>query len=646
MRLSWTFLILVLFFIVRFGHCTTISDKQYASIPNLFYYDNYDNCMLLGDEALYCLVHYELEPLDKESPSEIWGLIKNISDIETNYRHDRLRHFICVPTSCPDVKLSHEDDTALREGLDACFEKKLKQYGVKGFISDVSCDTTKSKYPVDYLDIFAAILFFSYIAFIIYCTAREGFARYGSPEDYAKLEKSGMGKIVLAFSITRNWIRLNTIKLTPEVEKLRFIQGLRVYNTALVILSHTVVSYIALPVANPQFVETMTKKYALVFLSSGPLCVSTFFFISAFLLANGIFSYSTDKKMNLKTIGFILANRIFRLSPTVFVIVLFHATLLRHLGNGPNWNRVMGDEHLRCRNKGWSNVLFINNLDPYDMCLPTTWYLALDTQYFIISLFLIWMIKCYEKHAYYIFGGFISINIVASFVQNYYYDFSALDIPVAEKYFELRHVLEGNQFHYQLCSFIGNFTPTLVGLMFGYFFYKHKNEKIMIFNNKCRQIVWWFIAWGIGLSIVVIPGYFLLHYNSKPSRFWASVFVALSRPLFTFALGVGYFGVIDGIGWLSKTALEWKPTYILGRLTFSAYLVHMSLIMLRPAVARYPLYISDFTIVTSFLGDMALVFLIAAILTLLLELPLSELQKLVFGINKKEEKSEDNPKDK
>lgn len=58
----------------------------------------------------------------------------------------------------------------------------------------------------------------------------------------------------------------------------------------------------------------------------------------------------------------------FRLTPTVFAVVLFHATLLRHLGNGPNWNQFVGTEYLKCRKNWWNNLLYINNwVDPYNM---------------------------------------------------------------------------------------------------------------------------------------------------------------------------------------------------------------------------------------------------------------------------------------
>lgn len=71
------------------------------------------------------------------------------------------------------------------------------------------------------------LLFVSYLAFILYSTIVEGIARYKPAEEYAKLSQTKCGKLVLACSITRNWIRLKTINSTPEIEKLRHIQGLR-----------------------------------------------------------------------------------------------------------------------------------------------------------------------------------------------------------------------------------------------------------------------------------------------------------------------------------------------------------------------------------------------------------------------------------
>lgn len=83
-------------------------------------------------------------------------LFQNLSDVETNYRHDHIRHWICVPTTCSDVKPVVETDPNLKEKLTECYDRKFEQYGVKGTITRLSCETAKSKYPIDTLDVCAA----------------------------------------------------------------------------------------------------------------------------------------------------------------------------------------------------------------------------------------------------------------------------------------------------------------------------------------------------------------------------------------------------------------------------------------------------------------------------------------------------------
>ncbi|XP_050294187.1 O-acyltransferase like protein-like [Anthonomus grandis grandis] len=607
-----------------------VTGKQYASIPEVFFQDNFDNCMMREDEAFYCALTYEVEPIDKETPSETWEIIKNLSKKDTNYRHERIRRWICVPKFCSGINKTHNEDPKLREGLKRCYDAKFRKFGLNGTITEVDCVTNEPKYPFDSVDYFAAILFSSYIIFVLLATIYEGFARYKTPEVYQRLMGSRCGKFVAAFSITRNWIRLKTVNSTPEIERLRHIQGIRVYNTALVILCHTLLGFVGAPVANTRFTETMHLKNARVFFSSGPLCVATFFLISTFLLSTSIFDYMKEKTLNIKTILFIFVNRLFRLTPTVFAVVLFHATLLRHLGSGPNWHQFVTAEFLKCRKNGWLNILYINNwVDPQNMCLPVTWYLALDTQYFLATLFFLWFIKSYEKYAWYIIGSAVACNVIGTFIHNYYYDFTALVLPTPEAYFGIKDLFTNVQFHTQMCSLIGNTGAPLMGIAFGYYY--HKNKHVRYYTTKARIAVWWLSTFVLGFGLVLIPGFIILNDSVEHDRFWASVYVGLSRAVFGFVIGTGLIGFTEGIGWLALRVVQWGPTYVLGRLSFSAYLIHMSIVLIRPSLARFPIHLSDFQVVLGFFGDLAIVYIASTLLTLCLEMPISELQKQLLN---------------
>jgi hypothetical protein len=53
-----------------------VIEKEYALIPTLFHLDNYDNCMLYGNQALYCMVTLQLLPTNPNETSKIWKTIE------------------------------------------------------------------------------------------------------------------------------------------------------------------------------------------------------------------------------------------------------------------------------------------------------------------------------------------------------------------------------------------------------------------------------------------------------------------------------------------------------------------------------------------------------------------------------------------
>ncbi|KAJ8938257.1 hypothetical protein NQ318_001790, partial [Aromia moschata] len=50
-------------------------DKDYASMPPLFHLDDYDECMLLREDGLYCKFTFELQPLQLEKQNHIWNVV-------------------------------------------------------------------------------------------------------------------------------------------------------------------------------------------------------------------------------------------------------------------------------------------------------------------------------------------------------------------------------------------------------------------------------------------------------------------------------------------------------------------------------------------------------------------------------------------
>lgn len=70
-------------------------------------------------------------------------------------------------------------------------------------------------------------------------------------------------------------------------------------------------------------------------------------------------------------------------------VLMFNATWLVRLQNGPLWLHAVGAEQQHCRDSWWTNVLYINNVMRIDKpCFQHGWYLAADFQLFIVGVVL------------------------------------------------------------------------------------------------------------------------------------------------------------------------------------------------------------------------------------------------------------------
>ncbi|KAJ8911704.1 hypothetical protein NQ315_013166, partial [Exocentrus adspersus] len=233
------------------------SDTDYASLPILFHMDNFDDCMLLKRRALYCYLSYELQPLHSNgNQSKTWINLKKLRGNPYNYRHDILRHNICVPKTCPNATKVKDNKDLLSNSLTNCYNEKVKHLGLTGTITKIDCETDEPKYPMDYWDSITAKIFKIYVIFVIITSLSEKLLRDRMSGFSNEVVKPIYIRLIEAFSIPRNWNRLKTINTNPDIERLKCIQGVRFYNMILVILTHTIyISFISLPISNTKRIE-------------------------------------------------------------------------------------------------------------------------------------------------------------------------------------------------------------------------------------------------------------------------------------------------------------------------------------------------------------------------------------------------------
>lgn len=76
----------------------------------------------------------------------------------------------------------------------------------------------------------------------------------------------------------------------------------------------------------------------------------------------------------------------FSLSPALFMVILIHMTLIRYIGSGPVWPIAYKALETSCRRNWWKSLLFLQNTQEFgEICVTQTWYLAVDTQLYVLA---------------------------------------------------------------------------------------------------------------------------------------------------------------------------------------------------------------------------------------------------------------------
>jgi peptidoglycan/LPS O-acetylase OafA/YrhL len=81
--------------------------------------------------------------------------------------------------------------------------------------------------------------------------------------------------------------------------------------------------------------------------------------------------------------------------------------------------------------------------------------------------------------------------------------------------------------------------------------------------------------------------------------------------------------------------LSWKLFLPFSRMSYAVYLIHFNLAISYGAQLRKPFYFSQISMLTTSFGLLGLVFLFASVVTIMVEMPFLNLEKLLFPNNSK-----------
>ncbi|KAF2898405.1 hypothetical protein ILUMI_07770 [Ignelater luminosus] len=570
---------------------------------NLIYLGDFDTCINIKHEAeisgKYCLGSLPLSSGASKDTSKFRNLQTPEARMVAPDGAVSGMFAVCLPDSC-----SAED-----------FQDYYKNKIMKLKFFENLCTSKSTNPELDAGDI-TTISIISVILYIMLMSTG-----YEVLTFYIKLKPAH--PFLTAFSLITNTKKL--LQTTSGSGQISCLHGIRVISMMWVIFGHRYAISSTMPIVNPaSMLEWFLNKENMIVLG-GTVSVDTFFLLGGLLVSYG-FLVATSKgfKFNIFIYYF---HRFLRLTPLLAILVLIHATVLKHLGTGPLWNYFITGLSRSCETYWWSTLLYIQNyVNPDGMCMKHTWYLSTDTQLFLLSPLILLPLKHWPKIGLALTGFLTLCSIITSFTVGWIdelYGFIAASVSNADygrHYYIVPHTRAA---------------PWLMGIILGYIIFDIKQKRSKISINTFINILLWLVSLAILLACV-FTGQNTLEDTYVYDKFTNAVYIALLRP--GWALGVSWvmFACITGHGGPINWFLSLPVFQVLSKLTYSMYLIHYTLLYILSAQTRISIYFSNLQMMYVFWGDFAFTLGAAVIFTLAFESPIIMIEKIIFG---KKEKS-------
>ncbi|EFN89991.1 Nose resistant to fluoxetine protein 6 [Harpegnathos saltator] len=345
------------------------------------------------------------------------------------------------------------------------------------------------------------------------------------------------------------------------------------------------------PLLDKKFYDKAISRIENSVFTNNALLVDTFLLLSGFLLCK-ILLQELDKK---KSINFLLlyAVRYIRLTPAYLVIIGLYATWLTQLDRGPLWS-MMRREKEKCLASWWTNLLYVNNYVSTDkICMFQSWYLAVDTQLFILAPAIIYPLWRWRKIGKCLLIGVTAILMAIPFA------ITLLDNLDPTLMVYSREIKDTATNHFFMNSYIKTHMRAesyCIGLVCGYIAYRLQADKRQL-SKIIVKFGWLFATLSLLISMFSITVFYTVRKDFTGVE--AAIYAPLHR--FFWCTGIGWIliaSITDNAGPI-RDFLRHRVFVVLSRLTYSAYLVNGLVVLHSTATLRTPQYLNNFQLVST-----------------------------------------------
>ncbi|KAJ8020507.1 Nose resistant to fluoxetine protein 6 [Holothuria leucospilota] len=265
-------------------------------------------------------------------------------------------------------------------------------------------------------------------------------------------------------------------------------------------------------------------------------------------------------------------HRYCRLTPVYMLSIGVWVSLLVHLEEGPYIRDYYQRNRDTCATYWWTNLLYINNFFsfPTKQCMPWSWYLANDWQFFFISpLFLVLL----SKRKFRKFGviALVVVTVLSGTVTA---------VLIGHWGFPLGNLLRGegtasvdidDRVYAKPWTRIQTYT---LGMLVGYILYRIKDQKYRI--PLIKNLIGWTLSFSIMFALVF--GLYSSGEESSLPGWFGAIWHGIDRILFTSCVAWIIFACVTGNGGPVNSFLSSGLFIPLSRLTYCCYLLHPMII--------------------------------------------------------------------
>ncbi|XP_062536804.1 nose resistant to fluoxetine protein 6-like isoform X2 [Armigeres subalbatus] len=511
--------------------------------------------------------------------------------------------------------------------LRACVNKRLQEdfsLTIDPEIEIYHCyNKPKERPPYDALEVIFLIVIALLILVVCYSTwydlSLQSSQRY--PEKFfSKSHSTSRNRLLTAFSIPRNIRRIGDTPNTETRQHLNFLESFRFIQMQRIVTLHIVMALVKAPKSNPEDLERMLYRPPTIhYVADFQNYVQTFFSISGMLLTiNFLDHIEKNPKFNMKYFWERIRARLYRVVPAYLFILLLETSISRRFMNGPLAQQMVGESRAICRQWWWNNLLFLNNYIGTDQpCLIQSWYLAADLQLFIFALgclMVIWRWPFLKK--YILAVGFASGLVVTPIVV-YLRGLPPLmteDLKLSEDY------NFGHPYFQLYQPFHMNITIYFAGMIAGFVYNRFRSSRKEFFNSRLQfsllqiTILMYFFAmftdWWVVLHQASIPAVLVAIYATWYKHAWGFLctMIQMRTSLAT--------------SWSRFRTFFSHPVFmILGKLCYSFYLIHFTVVVQIVGMVKQPIFFSMRVIIDYMMTVFMWTFIFGTMLCIFVELP-------------------------